>query len=77
LLELISSLSSPGIVDLLVFSGQSNSSSPSLDFLFFLDSLSSDSGFSDESLDLGSFVSKSSIGILFALESSSNNVFFN
>jgi len=28
-------------------------------------------------LDLGSFVSKSSIGILFALESSSNNVFFN
>jgi len=77
LLELSSSLSSPGIVDLLVFSGQSNSSSPSLDFLFFLDSLSSESGFSDKSLDLGSFVSKRSVRILFALESSSNNVFFN
>ena len=63
-------------MDFFVFSGQSNSSSPSFDFLFFLDSLSSESGFSDESLDFRSFESKMSIGVLFALEGSSNGVLF-
>jgi hypothetical protein len=41
-----------------------------------LNSLSSESGFSDKSLNFRRFESKSSIRALFALESSSNGVFF-
>jgi hypothetical protein len=60
----------------LVFFGQSKSSFPSLNFVFFLDSLSSESSFSDEPLDLRGFGSRGGIGVLFAFEGSSNCVLF-
>ena len=60
----------------LVFFGQGNRFFPSLDFVFLLDSLSSESCFSNESLNLGGFESIRSIDVLFALEGSSNSVLF-
>lgn len=59
-----------------VFLGQGNSSLPSFDLIFLLNSFSSKSSLSNQSLDLRSFVSVS-IDILFALESSSDDVLLN
>ena len=58
---------------LLVFFSLSKGSLPSSDLVLLLDSLSSESVLSDESLDLGGFLSGHS-GVLFALEGSSDDV---
>ena len=58
-----------------VLLGQSDGSLPSLDLVSLLDSLSSKSGFSDQSLDFGGFMSVI-VGVSFALESSSDGVLF-
>lgn len=60
-------------MELLVFFGQAKSSFPSLDLVLFLDSLSSQSSLSNESLNLGGFMSVG-ISIDFALKSSSDCV---
>jgi len=74
LLDLSSLLGSPSVINLLIFFIKSNTSLPSPDSVFLVDSLSSQSDFSDQSLDLGSFVS-TGIGAFLALESSSDGVF--
>lgn len=60
-------------MNLLVFLSLSKGSFPSLDLVLLLNSLSSESVLSDESLDLRGFLSGHS-GVLFALEGSSDDV---
>ena len=74
--QFFSFLGSPSIVKFFVFFCQSNRFFPSFNFVFLLYSLSSESGFSDKSLDFGGFESIGGIGILFTFEGSSNGVLF-
>lgn len=49
------SFGDPGVVDFFIFVNGSQSSFPSFDFIFSLDSLSSNSNISDKSLNFGCF----------------------
>lgn len=76
LLKISVSLCNPSIMEFLVFSSTGNCSFPSFDFIFLLNSLSSDSSLSHQSLDLGGFVSVG-IDVLLSFEGSSNGMLFN
>lgn len=71
------SFGNPFIIDFFVLFSCSQSSFPSFDFVFLLNSFSSNSDVGDQSLDLGCFLSQWGIWILLALESSSDDVLFN
>jgi len=72
-LKSFSLLGSPGVVKLLILAGQLDGSFPSLDLVLLLDSLSSNSGLCDESLDLWGFLSLH-LRVLLACEGSSDGV---
>ena len=63
-------------MDLLVLLSRGKGAFPSLDLIFLLDSLSSETSLSHKSLNLGGFVPVG-IDVLLALEGSSDDVLFN
>ena len=67
-------LGNPAVVHFLVFFGSSKSALPSFELVLLFNSLSSDSLFSDKSLNLRGFLSEGRIGIPLAFECSSDDV---
>lgn len=71
------SFTDPFVIDFLVLFYSSKSFFPFFNFLFLLNSLSSNSHISNKSLNFGGFLSQWCIRILLAFEGSSDNILFN